>query len=153
MVWRAVFNLNVWPLSHPTLPSHHPPPPLAHPLNTPIVQLGCQLEPLSSSLHNLPHRLKPTPPPHQRSPTPTHTGHPLHNASIPRPNWLLPKPTARRSFQSNSPALFYVLSKENWSAFKTGWKSRGHMWQLNDLVERLNEFLGRARFPFIGLKC
>ena len=99
-------------LSHPNLPppsaprTPPPPPPVSthvvHP--RPTVDLN-----FPSSLRKLPPNACPSSPPPQRPPphpppppTHTHTGHPhLMLASL-SPSWLLPKSTARRSFESNS---------------------------------------------------
>ena len=55
----------------------------------------------------------------ESTPPPTHThtqnGHPLMLASL-SPSWLLPKPTARWSFESNSPDLSGLGFEIVWSS-------------------------------------
>ena len=105
--------------------------PTAH-VNIPFSALLCQListrlssslrnpNPNPSSLYPPPHSnscpIQPPPPPHTHTHTHTHThaSHHLMLSSL-STSWLLPNPTTRRSFESNSPdviRLYFVNFKQ-----------------------------------------
>ena len=97
---RAVLNLTPPP---PSQYSHCP------------TSSTCRFEPPSHlAFATLPLSFAP-PPPATFAPPPRRTTHPDHPLMLafPSPSWVLPKPTARRSFESNSPDVSQLCFKNS----------------------------------------